>query len=153
MGRIRRYGAIMVMLLSVVSVVVGIVFIVQGVAMRGIITEGLQAEKVTLGIEEDAVVGGEVIDTAGEAQVAANTLIEHLRERYGTYADTARGSPERATYLDGLTLLNSLNQAVMGFGLTTVVIVSGVLLVVIGFATGTTGVALSELAKIKSRVG
>ncbi len=40
-----------------------------------------------------------------------DTLNEHLRDNYGPYGDTERGSPERASYLDGLGLVTSLNLA------------------------------------------
>lgn len=102
---------------------------------------------MTLGIDESAVKIGEVVDTLEEAKVAAATIIQHVRDRYGTYADTKQGSPERATYLDGLTLINSLNEAAMGLGMVTVVMVSGVLLIIMGLATGTVGVAMVQLAR------
>ncbi len=147
MRRLRVYGAIFVIVLSIVSIAVGGVFIAQGLATKQLVVDGLRSERVTLGIEESEALSGEMVDTPEEAQAAAETITQHLRERYGTYADTARGSAERVTYLDGLTLINSLNQAVMGFGMVTVVIVSGVLLTIMGLTTGTIGVAMIELAR------
>ncbi len=147
MSRLRIYGAIFVIVLSIVSIVVGGVFIGQGVGTKQLIVDGLRSERVTLAIEESEALSSEIVDTMAEAQTAAETITQHLRERYGTYADTPRGSEERATYLDGLTLINSLNLAVVGFGMVTVVIVSGVLLVIMGLATGTIGVAMIELAR------
>ncbi|MDP2931023.1 MAG: hypothetical protein Q8O05_00820 [Chloroflexota bacterium] len=147
MKRLRVYGAILVVLLSIISTVVGAVFVTQGLSTKQFIVDGLRAEKVTLGIEESAVKAGEIVDTEQEARVAAVTLTQHLRDRYGTYADTKQGSPERTTYVQGLTLLNSLNEVVMGFGTVTMVIVSGVLLITMGLATGTVGVAMVGLAR------
>ncbi len=134
-------------LMSVVSIGVGVVFIAQGLATKQIIIDGLRSERITLAIEDSEALSGEVVDTLEEAQAAAETITQHLRERYGTYADTARGSDERASYLDALTLINSLNQAVMGFGMVTVIIVSGVLLIITGFTGGTIGIAMIELAR------
>ncbi len=147
MGRLRIYGAIFVIVLSIVSIAVGGVFIAQGLTTKQLIVDGLRSERVTLAIEESEALSDEMVDTLEEAQVAAETITQHLRERYGTYADTARGSEERATYLDGLTLINSLNLAAMSFGMVTVIIVSGVLLIIMGLATGTIGVAMVELAR------
>ncbi len=114
MSRLRIYGAIFVIVLSIVSIVVGGVFIGQGVGTKQLIVDGLRSERVTLAIEESEALSSEIVDTMAEAQTAAETITQHLRERYGTYADTLRGSEERATYLDGLTLINSLNLAVVG---------------------------------------
>ncbi len=147
MKRLRVYGAILVAVLSIISTVVGAVFVAQGLSTKQFIVDGLRSEKVTLGIEESAVKTGEIVDTEQEVKVAAATLTQHLRDRYGTYADTKQGSPERATYLDGLTLVNSLNVAAMGFGTVTMVIVSGILLIIMGLATGTVGLAMVQLAR------
>ncbi len=147
MRRLPIYGAIFVIVLSIVSITVGGVFIAQGLAIKQLIVDGLRSERVTLAIEESEALNSEIVDTMEEAQTAAETITQHLRERYGTYADTAQGSEERATYLDGLTLLNSLNQTVMGFGMVTVVIVSGVLLIIMGLNTGIIGVAMVGLAR------
>ena len=147
MKRLRVYGAILVVVLSIVSITVGAVFVAQGLDTKQFIVDGLRSEKVTLGIEESVVKSGEVVDTLEEAKVAAATITQHLRDRYGTYADTKQGSPERATYLDGLTLVNSLNEAAMGFGMVTMIIVSGVLLIIMGLATGTVGLAMVQIAR------
>ncbi len=145
MGRISRYLAIIVLLLGAASLAMGITFIFQGASVRAMIAEGLRAEKVTLGIEEGSGNPGNVIDTAQEAQVEQDTLEEHLRDSYGTYGDTKRGSDERATYLDGTILRNSLNLAVMGFGVTTIVTVSGIFMLIVGIALGGTGLVLYRL--------
>lgn len=145
MRRLRVYGAIFVILLSIISITVGTLFIAQGFTTKQSIFDGLRAEKVTLGIEDSALNIGAIVDTTEEAEAAAATITQHLRESYGSYADTTRGSEERATYLDGLTLVNSLNQAVIGFSVTTLIIVSGVMLIVMGLTTGTVGIAHVEL--------
>lgn len=145
MVRMSRYLAVVVLFLGVASLAIGVVFVEQGVAAKRMIVEGLDAEKVTLGIDENAASHGDVVDTAEEAQVAQNTLEEHLRDRYGTYGDTERGSPERATYLDGTTLRNSLNLAVMGFGVSTVVTITGIFMIITGIALGGTGLGIHRL--------
>ena len=150
MGRTSQYLLILVTLLGVVSLVIGTAFIVQGVATRGMIAEGLRAEKVTLGIEEASANPGNpgnVVDTAQEAQVAQDILEEHLRDDYGTYGDTERGSDERATYLDGTILRNSLNLAIMGFGVTTIATVSGVFMIIVGIVLGGIGLVIYRLSR------
>jgi len=147
MVRMSRYLAVVVLFLGVASLAIGVVFVQQGVAAKGMIVEELDAEKVTLGIDENAASHGDVVDTAREAQVAQDILEEHLRDDYGTYGDTERGSPERATYLDGTILRNSLNLAIMGFGVSTIVTTSGVFMIITGIALGATGAAMLGLAR------
>ncbi len=149
MVRVNRYLAMLVVLLGVVSLVIGILFIAQSVGVRGDIVEGLRAERVILGLPEadqEGYIEGDVVDTAAEAQVAQDILEEHLRDSYGTYGDTERGSPERTSYLDGTTLGNSLNLATMGFGVTTVIIGTGVFMIIVGIALGVSGVTVFRLA-------
>ena len=145
--RITKYLAVMVIVLAVVSLAMGIVFIVQGSSTQAKIAEGLRAEKVTLGLEEGnpGYIVGNVVDTAAEAKAAQDILEEHLRDNYGTYGDTKRGSPERTTYLDGTTLRNSLNLAVMGFGVCTIATFSGVFMIIMGTALLGTGLTLRQL--------
>ena len=138
----RRYLMSIVILLSIASLVLGTVFIVQGAAMSGKIKEGLRAEKVTLGLpgtDEKGYIERNVVDTTAELQAAQDILLEHMRDRYGTYGDTERESPERTLYLDGLTLMNSMYIATMGLGVSTVIIV--------GTSLGLTGIVLLRSAR------
>jgi hypothetical protein len=137
----RRFW-ITVLALGIVAFALGIVFIVNGFIIQGQIAGGLRAEQVTLGLSEEAVAVGDVVDTAGEAQAAQDILEEHLHQNYGTYGDTERGSEERTSYLDGTTLRNSLNLGVMGFGVCTMLLGTGAFILVTGIALGTTGLAL-----------
>jgi hypothetical protein len=106
---------------------------------------GLQDEKVTLGLpaeDEDGYTNGNVVDTTAELKTAQDILLEHMRDSYGTYGDTGRGLPERTSYLDGLTLMNSMYIATMGYGVTTVITGIGAFMIVLGIALGATGVLL-----------
>jgi len=134
----------MVVVLGVVALALGIVFIVNGFITQGQIAESLAAEQVTLGLPENP---GGVVDTAQEAQAAQDTLEEHLRESYGTYGDTERGSPERDSYLDGTTLRNSLNLAVMGFGVSQMLLGTGAFMVVTGIALSGGGLVIRRLSR------
>lgn len=145
-----RYLATIVILLGVVSLVLGTVFIVQGSSVQASISEELRTEKVTLGLpteDQEGYIEGNVADTAKEAQVAQDILEEHLRDSYGTYGDTERDSPERTSYLDGTTLRNSLNLGIMGFGVSTVIIVNGVFMIIVGIALGLAGLLFLRSAR------
>ena len=65
-----RLLAVAVILGGLVSLVIGIVFIVQSVSVKAEITEGLAAEEQTSQLPEEGEEGyfeGNVVDTAGEA--------------------------------------------------------------------------------------
>ena len=148
-----RYLGIAAMLVGVVGLVMGIVFIVQSVSVKAVVVESLRAENVTTALPTEGEKGyflGNVIDTASEALAASEYLEGHLRESYGTYGDTERGSDDRATYLDGTTLRNSLNLAVLSFGVTTIALGAGIFMLITGIALGGAGFGLYRLCGRKS---
>jgi hypothetical protein len=114
------------------------------------LTSELASEKVTLGLPaegEEGYIAGNVIDTAAEAEKAQHILHGHLHEDYGSYGETERDSAERASYLAGTTLRNSLNLAVLGFGVTTIALGAGVFMLITGIALGGVGFGLYRLSK------
>ncbi len=136
----RNLGKV-VLLLGLVALVFGTVFIGQGIAKNTMITEAMQVEQITYGGAEE--IEG-VIDTAAEAELMAGVLKEHRME-IGVYSELDREDPQRDTILKAMTIENSLNQAQMGFGIVTVVIVSGIFMVIIGIAVSGTGLMLYRL--------
>ena len=145
--------AIVVMFLGVVAVVVGGVFIAQGVAKDNLLVTAMQQEKITLGIESEQLAEGEVIDSAKEAEAAGDTVREHRHGIAPTYGDLLGGAqydptnPQQLTYAQALNLENYLYLAVLGFGVTQVVIGSGAFMVIVGVALGGTGAALYRLRR------
>lgn len=141
--------AIVVVLLGVVGLVMGIVFIGQGVSRNNQLVEAMRVEQVTLGIE-DTELEDEVIDSLGEALKAGDTIREHRRGIAPTYSDLLESGrydpsdPQQLTYAQALNLENYLYLAVVAFGLTQSVIASGVFMVVTGLALGGTGMVLYQ---------
>ena len=153
--KMTRNLAIVVLLLGVVAIVMGAVFIGQGVSKNNQLTEAMRIEHITLSIE-DVELESEVIDSLGEAQKAGDTIREHRRGIAATYEDLlgeGRFDPTNLghlSYAQALNLENYLYLAVVAFGLTQSVTASGVLMVVTGIALGGTGVALYRLSQIVS---
>jgi len=141
----RTIGMI-VLLLGLVCLVIGGVFIWQSFDVKGKVAEGLLDEQITTGIPKEGDEGydpnNKYVDTAAEAQAAHDTILSHMREDPGRYGDTERDSPERAAYVDGITLRNSLTIAVMGFGVSTIALASGAVMVVTAVALGGIGLVL-----------
>ena len=155
MSRIGRYVAIAVLALGVAGVAMGTAFIVEGQSKATFIKNAMREEQVTLGVEGAAQ--GDLVDSAAEAQKAADTIRGHRLEQYGTYKEVTGGASYDPTninqlrYTQALNLENSLYLGVASLGLTTVTIVSGIFMVVTGIALGGTGIVLFQLAKAKAK--
>jgi len=153
MARISQYLASIILVLSVVSVAIGATFIYQAIEKRAWIEEAMRVEKVTLGISEAEVEVGNVVDTAEEAQVAADIIREHRRGIAPTYQSLLGGGkydstkPEHLSYTQALNMENYLYMAVLAFGVTTEILGTGVFMIIVGLAFAATGVVLFELAK------
>ena len=147
----NRKLAIGVLLVGVVTVVIGAVFIGQGVSKNNQLVGAMRLEQVTLGIE-GAELEDEVIDSLGEAQKAGDTVREHRRGIASSYSDLLGGErynpadPQQLTYAQALNLENYLYLAVIAFGLTQSVTASGAFMVLTGIALGGTGLVLYRLS-------
>ncbi len=153
MVRISQYLAIMVLLAGVVGVVIGSVFITQAVEKNNWMKEAMRVEQVTFSLSEEQIAEGEVIDTAEEAQVAGDTIKEHRRNIASTYEDLLGGGRfdptnlKQLSYAQALNMENYLYLAVLGFGVTTVIIGTGAFMIIMGIALGATGVVLLRLTR------
>lgn len=153
---LTRWLAIIVMGLGLVAIVIGGVFIGQGVAKNHLLVTSMQQEKITLGIPSDKLTAGEVIDNAKEAQIAGDTVREHRHSIAPTYGDLLGGkqydptNPLQLTYAQALNLENYLYLAVLGFGVTQIAMGSGAFMVVTGVALGGTGWALHRISRVHS---
>ncbi|MFC1869918.1 hypothetical protein ACFLYE_01450 [Chloroflexota bacterium] len=148
-----RYLAIVVLFLGVVGIIIGSIFVAQGVAKNNLLVTAMRQEKITLGMPSDELAAGEVIDNAKEAQIAGDTVREHRHGIAPTYGDLLGGEkfnpmePMQLTYAQALNLENYLYLAVLGFGVTQVVMGAGIFMILTGIALGGTGVVLLGLAK------
>jgi uncharacterized membrane protein len=127
-----------VMIMAVAALVIGIVFIYQGVSKANMITEQMREENVStavlLGGNATAVV---LIDSAGEAQRAADRVKEHRHGLVASYADLGRYNPGNQTHLSytqALNLENYLYMGVLSLGFTQAVTVIGVFMILVGIA-------------------
>ena len=151
--RITRILAIAVLLLGAVAIVIGGVFLGQGVSKNNLLVTAMEQEKITLGIPSEKLAAGELIDTAKEAEIAGDTVREHRHTIAPTYGDLLGGEQfnpadlKQLTYAQALNLENYLYLAVLGFGLVQVVMASGAFMIVTGLALGGTGAVLYQLSR------
>jgi len=110
--------------------------------------DAMRTEQVTLGLDETAVAEGELVDSAAEAQVSGDILREHRRGIALTYNELLGGgrynasNPEHLTYAQALNMENYVYLAVLGFGVTQMLIGTGVFMLVTAAALGGTGLVL-----------
>jgi hypothetical protein len=153
MSRANRYLAILVLIIGLAGIGIGIGFVVEARIQSNWMKKAMREEQITLGLSDDAIANGEVVDTAAEAQKAADTIREHRHDNFGTYNEVTGGQnfnpedPKQVTYMQALNLENYLYLGVMGFGLTTVVLGIGVFMIIVGIALGACGLVMLRPAR------
>ena len=142
MSKKFKYLGILVMITALVSIVLGGVFLQQGFDKESYLVGAMEQEKITV----EGVEG--VVDTAGEAQLAGDTVREHRHGISPTYGDLLAGgrfdptNPTQLSYAQALNLENYLYLAVASFGVFTVVKGVGAFMIVAGLGLGVTGYGL-----------
>ncbi|MFC1925997.1 hypothetical protein ACFLW2_04815 [Chloroflexota bacterium] len=150
MLRKSKYLAVVVIVLGLAGIAVGATFIAQGQAKADYMKDAMRQEQITLGLDEEAVARGEVVDTAAEAEKAGDTVREHRHGIAESYSELGRydpENPEHLSYAQALNLENYLYLSVAGFGLTTVVMASGLFMIIAGIALVLTGGIMFALAR------
>jgi hypothetical protein len=144
MSSIKKILAIVVIVLGVANIGLGITFITIGASKQQYLHDAMDAEQITLELSDEQIAAGEVVDTAAEAQAAADLVRQH-RHEMGLYSEILGGgrfdptNPEHLTYGQALNLENYLYLAVASFGLTTVAIGAGVGMLLAGIAFAIVG--------------
>ena len=157
MSRLGRFIGIAVIGLGIAAMAMGVAFVVEGQSKANYIKNEMRAEQVSLaslGIE--GADPDNFIDSAAEAQKAADVVKEHRLSIAPTYADLMAMSPtgrynpaipQHLSYNQAMNLENYLYMGVASLGLTTVTIVSGLCMIVTGLALVFIGFALMRLLK------
>jgi hypothetical protein len=131
---LRRHGPWLSSgLLGLLLIGGGTFMVIQGIAVRNEIRDELRAEQIMT--TQDSSRPGELVDDAETARAQADVIKQHTLGTWGPYSELPREDPRRAQFIDGVTLRTSLNMAVMGFGVTQLVIGAGLLVLLAGLAT------------------
>lgn len=136
-GKSNKIGAIVLAVLAVICLVYGAVFIYQGTTVNKMLVDSLAFEKVKYEAPDAKGAIAGVVDTPEETVAMSNILKEHRIANYGFYAELKRDDPKRVEILKAITMENSLNMASLGFGVATVIIVTGVFMIIVALALGT----------------
>ena len=120
-------------ILGLLLVAGGGYMVVEGRSVRDEIRDGLRDEQITTG--QNARIPGALVEDEETARAQADLIKEHTLGTWCPYSELPRDDPRRAQFIDGVALRSALNMAVMGFGVTQLVIGAGVLVFVAGAAT------------------
>jgi hypothetical protein len=157
MKLVRNLG-ILVVVLGVAAMVIGGVFITEGIAKNRLIVDRMKVEKVSLALDPNNPGVYTQINNASDAQKAADTIAEHRRAIAPTYQDLLNQgngrfdptNPTDLTYAQAMNLENYLYMAVTAFGLIQVTMASGAFMVITGLAIGGTGLALYRIGRTQA---
>ena len=111
----------------------GLYMVVQGMHTRDLIRDELRAEQVMT--SNDTPRPGVLVEDAATAQMQADAIKHHTLGTWGPYAQLPKDDPRRAQFIDGVALRSALNMAVMGFGITDLLVGAGLIIVLAGVAT------------------
>ena len=111
----------------------GAYMVFAGLRTRDELRQELRAEQVMT--SDDTARPGVLIEDAETARMQADAIKQHTLGTWGPYSELPRDDPRRAQFIDGVTLRTALNMAVMGFGVTQLVIGGGLIILLAGLAT------------------
>ena len=130
MSSISRIAVVVAVVLGLGMVALGGLFIALGVEARSDVRAALVKEQIVT--SSDAPIPGVAVRDAATARAQQDAIESHTFGRWGPYSELDRDDPRRETYVTGLTLRNSLNLAVIGFGVADLAIGMGAVTIVLG---------------------
>jgi len=151
MAHMNRAISLVIAILGLVAIVIGAVFVFQGISKNNLIVDRMKVENVTLALDPNNPNQFTEIRNATDAQNAADTIAEHRRAIAPSYQDllgSGRFDPTNTSHLiyaQAMNLENYLYLAVSAFGLVQAVIGAGAFMIVTGVALGLTGLVLFRI--------
>jgi hypothetical protein len=151
MSRTNRFVSLVISILGLLAILIGVVFVFQGVSKNNLIVERMDAEKVTLALDPNNPTQLTPIQNGTDAQMAADTIATHRRAIAPSYQEllgNGRFDPsdlKQLTYAQAMNLENYLYLAVTAFGLVQVVEAAGAFMIITGVALGLIGLLLYRI--------
>jgi hypothetical protein len=131
---VSTYAIVVAVLLGVGMVVIGSLFMAMGFDAKRDINNALLKERVIT--SQDATIPGVLVQDAETARAQQDAIETHTFGRFGPYSGMERDDPNREVYLNGLTLRNALNLAIVGYGVADLAIGVGAVTIVLGLIIG-----------------
>ncbi len=142
MARVNRYLITILFIIAAAAIFIGTTFIWISQDEERWIKQAMRQEKVTLGLSEEAIKAGEIIDSKEEAQTAADLIREHRRNIAPTYQELLSGgrydpmNQKHLLYTQALNMENYLYMAVLALNIITAFAAVGAFMILtgVGFA-------------------
>jgi hypothetical protein len=155
MNKMIKKLSIVILVLGAVALIMGIVFVYQGVSKQAMLAGIMEQENVKLSaLGVTGSKANEIIDSAETAQIAGDTVRGHRHSIAPTYSDLLGGgkfdptNPKDLTYAQAVNLENYLYLGVLSFGVTTIAMAAGGFMIVVALALGAIGFILLRLAQM-----
>jgi len=155
MNKIIRNLSILVLILGAVALIMGIVFVYEGVSKKAWLTDTMKQENITLSsLGVTGSKANEIIDSAETAQIAGDTVRGHRHSIAPSYTALLGGekydptNPANLVYAQAMNLENYLYLAVVSFGVTTIAMAAGGFMIVVALALGAIGFIFFRLSNV-----
>jgi hypothetical protein len=124
-----------VKVISIILMVIGAGMVLAGGSTYMMVANQLKAERITVSEDADRF-GGQSVAGPFTAYQEALIIEKHALEATGgkTYAELDRTDPLRAVAMNGSFLRASLFTSVVAFGVSALVVASGLVFVLLGWA-------------------
>jgi hypothetical protein len=155
MNRIIRNLSILILVFGAVALIMGIVFIYEGVSKKAWLSDTMKQENIALSsLGVTGSKANEIINSAETAQIAGDTVRGHrhaIAPTYSALLGTGKfdpTNPKDVTYAQAMNLENYLYLGVLSFGVTTIAMAAGGFMIVVALALGAVGFALLRVAQM-----
>ena len=127
---VSRIALVVAIVIGFWMILIGTVVIEMGYDARDRIRNALAKELIIT--SQDASIPGVPVEDVETARAQHDVIEDHAYGRFGPYTGMDRNDPNRETYLNGLILRNTLNLAILGFGVADMAIGLGAVTIVLG---------------------
>jgi hypothetical protein len=134
MNLITKWAWVGAIAFGVILTIAGGFMMYEGRMAHNEVRDTLAEERIITA--EDAEIPLASVDSADEAKAQADIIREHALRTTGgkTYAELDRNDPNRATYLNSVTLRTALMESYLAFKVSDLVVGMGVIVVLLGLS-------------------
>ena len=138
MRALKRHLWIGALAMGLLFMVIGAWFVYLGNDAKNMITDELVTQNITLGADAVEFGGtpGDAVRDARTADIESKIITLHTEGKHGVWSaqdrKTEEGLAGRASIASGLPLRNSLNMAVMGYGVANLAMGVGAMIILTG---------------------
>jgi hypothetical protein len=154
----NRLLSLIVIIFGIFSLGLGVFFVYQGVSKSNYLITNIQAEKINLGLTPEQIAAGNVDSSADQLQTASDKIRSDRHNIAATYDQLLKGgrfdptNPQELTWAQALNMENSLNLAILAFGVTQIAEGVGAFMILVAIALWATGIVLWRLSSRKENL-